>query len=148
MESDRTPPCVSIRLEAGAPSFVFATDLAAPHIPSHLALRCDLLRDLPEEADDSNEDFPLPLSVAELKAWAACALEIEAEDACGTLCGSFCSCAQDVGADLDRQAKALKVRTSFRRFVLGSLMGTCCRMMRHMHEVPILILQLRKSCVS
>lgn len=81
---------------------VCGADLEAVDVPTCLTERCELLRDLREEADSSNIDLPVPFSKAELKAWVQCALYSESEQASQGH--------QDREADEDTLLKALKVR--------------------------------------
>lgn len=97
---DAVSSTATIRLAAGAALSVSATE--AVDIPTHLAQRCDLLLELREQAEGSYVNLPLPLSVAELKAWTQCALH---SDSAGGGEGD-----QQCLAHEDTLLKGLKVR--------------------------------------
>lgn len=97
---------VSLKLAADAPLSVCATsdtDAEAVDIPTHCALRCDLLCDLREQEFCSTLDLSVPLSMDEMKAWLECALKSQGRDVVDDR-------TQDIGADENKLLKALKVR--------------------------------------
>lgn len=97
---------LNLRRSTDRTSFVSATE--AVDIPDWCAQRCKLFDDLEALNDGMNVDLPLPLSMAEIKAWLACSQQVKAVVERGE-----CLFQSPLEQDDDTLTNALKVLPSY-----------------------------------